>query len=135
MDENDRTLYEQAGTDPFSSADDEAVRSDGAPSPAGQGKRGYTVVAESGFAQMQKLDPAAKGSDPFTTGNAEAAVQEIRVKFETVRIVVEFDAAGAQRKFGEQVARAVAEIRAAVDEIVRGALSGLSRKASIRETV
>jgi len=62
-------------------------------------------------------------------------VSEIRVKFDPVRIVVAFDASGAQRRFASEVARAVNEISAAVDGIVKNAIAGLDRRASVRGTV
>jgi hypothetical protein len=62
-------------------------------------------------------------------------IAEIRVKFEPLRIVVSFDAASAQRRIAGEVARAADEIRAAVDGIVRNAIAGLDRRASVRGTV
>jgi len=62
-------------------------------------------------------------------------VSEIRVKFDPLRIVVSFDAASAQRRIADEIARAVDEISAAVDGIVRNAIAGLDRRASVRGTV
>jgi hypothetical protein len=61
--------------------------------------------------------------------------REIRVVFEPVRIVVEFDAASAQRQFAAEVARVAGEIRAAAERIVQDALAGLDRRASTRGIV
>jgi hypothetical protein len=60
---------------------------------------------------------------------------EIRVRFEPLRVVVVFDASGAQRRFASEIARAINEIKAAVDGVMKNAVAGLDRRASVRGTV